>query len=104
MGANWTMGLYKYFSDDGNTYNVALSDKVAQTGNFQPADSGAVANYPKQYRMRHITGIDIYTGNRHTNKVANASDTIFTSDSVFVYQLETYTIQGRIAEWRPGRL
>ena len=104
MGALWEMALFVYNSDDGNTYNVALREEVGTAGNFNPAASGAVANYPKQYRKRYVTGIDLSTGDRHVQPIASASDPIFVSAATFVYNGVTYSKVGSVAEKRPTRL
>ena len=104
MGAIWKMKLYLYNSDDGFAYAVALREEIAQTGGFQLAEPSGRANLPKQYRMRRITGIDLFTGNRHSNWIADATNESFTSGSTFVYNNVTYTKVGSIGEKRPTRL
>ena len=104
MGAIWRMQLYLYNSDDGFAYAVALRQEVATTGGFELAQPGARANLPKQYRMRHITGVDLFTGNRHNNWIADATNESFTSGSSFIYNNVTYQKIGSIGEKRPTRL
>ena len=103
MGINWTMALYNYVSDDGNTYIVPLRIEKGATGNFVAADPGFKASRPAQLKMRYVIGINLQNGAVHKQEVANPGDFLFTQAPFFIYNTITYTVSARIAERRPNR-
>jgi hypothetical protein len=98
------MGFYIYESDDGNNYVVVLRIDKGTTGNFNSPSLPFVANFPRQYRMRYILGIDPETGSVHKQQVASATDYLFTTATSYIYNDTYYAVSARIAEKRPVRM
>jgi hypothetical protein len=97
-------GFYAYASDNGTTYQVAITADDASAGSFGAAVAyGANPVYPRGWKMRHCYGIS--SGGVRTkiplNSLANTiyagSATTFTKHSV------SFTVEGIIGEKRTAK-
>jgi hypothetical protein len=103
MGDQWKLAKFEYQSDDGNTYVVGLRTDKSFLGGFFPVANNIPCDYPRQYRMRFVRGIDLATGNFAKIQVAQATNLLFTTSTLFQYLGITYQVTERVAEKRPNK-
>ena len=103
MGDQYSKSKYFYVSDDGVVYVVGLRDEKADLGGFQPAPDNVVVNLPKTYRMRYVVGVDLSTGGKHVQQVAEPAFHLFVGDTSFNYLGDNYQVLAHVAEKRHGR-
>jgi hypothetical protein len=100
MGVGDVFGFYPYFSDDGNTYAIKLSQAVATQGGFggevDPRTSNIWGYGTKN--VRHVWGS---TGTKRT-KIPIATNTyaLYVSGGAFTLAGGLYTVEGSIGEKR----
>jgi hypothetical protein len=101
MGLNDEFAFYNYDSDDGSSYAVKLSAKVATAGNF-----GAAVNpltsvcWPFDAKnMRKVYGVN--AGGKRTHlPIANPGNGLYMTGGTFTLAGGVYTGQGAIGERR----
>jgi len=103
MGDQYSKSKYLYFSDDGGVYVVGLRDEKADTGGFLPAPTAVVLNFPKTYRMRYVVGVDLNTGAKHVQPVAEAGNSLFVNATQFTYLGVSFHVLAHVAEKRHGK-
>ena len=103
MGYIYVTVLVVYFSDDGNQYNVGMRADKATAGGFTPAGAGALPNYPRAWRMRHVW-VKNSQGQRAKLYVSSASNSLFEAGGTASWTGFTGTVQGREGEKRPARI
>lgn len=95
-----TRHFYAYVSDDGNTYQVALTDDDAFAGSFGgsvPAGTNPV--FPRGWRMRKQYGISS-GGVRTKVPVSTPTVTQWITPSTFTKKSVVFTAEGSIGERR----
>lgn len=95
-------GAYEYQSDDGNTYQVGLSEVNGTQGDFATATVGALPGYPRGWVMRHVYGVSS-TGARNKLPCSNTGHTGFLSGGSFTKNGVAFTIEGKIGEKRTNK-
>lgn len=95
-----TRNFYAYISDDGNTYQVAITDDDASAGGFtSPVAPGTNPVYPRGWRMRKMYGLSS-GGIRTKTPVASPFSTQWTAPTTFPKKGVTFNAEGAIGERR----
>ena len=107
MSVGDTFGWYTYTGDDGQDYNVRLSDAIAAAGVFaigsSPLGSGVRA-WPYHYRdMRHVTGHQTSDTAKHGScPIGSPNDARLSIGGTWAAHGLSYTILGVEGERRPA--
>jgi hypothetical protein len=101
MGLGDTFAFYGYGSDDGTSYGIKLSAKVASAGGFTvQVNPASVKIWPFGAKnLRHVEGVDS-DGQRTRLPCCVASNTNYVSGGSFTIGSRTYNVEGQIGEKR----
>lgn len=92
--------FYAYLSDDGNTYQVAITNDDATAGGFATAVvPGLYPPLPRGWRMRILYGVNGSVG-RTKIPVASASLSQWTTPASFTKHSQTFEPEGARGEHR----
>ena len=95
--------FYAYISDNGTTYQVALTADDAVAGGFGSAVAyGINPVFPRGLKMRIQYGINATYGRTKT-PVANVGSAQWTAPSTFTKKSQTFTAEGCIGEKRTAK-
>jgi hypothetical protein len=97
-----TRGFYAYVSDDGNTYNVAITADDADAGDFgDPVAAHAHPTYPRGWKMRIQYGVNGTT--RTKWPVSSVTSDSWTTPVVTTKHAVAFTPEGTRGEQRYTR-
>lgn len=95
--------FYAYISDNGTTYQVAVTDNDAAAGGFgSPVAYGSLPVYPRGWKMRKQYGISSGNGRTKT-PVADPASAQWTAPSTFLKHGATFAAEGSIGEKRTAK-
>lgn len=101
MGLGDVYDYYAYYSDDGRTYAIKMTQAVALAGGFtdliNPIGNPVWPFHGKN--MRHVYGKTTDNHRTHVPCQQNTT-TIYTSGGTFSLHGRTYTVEGAIGEKR----
>lgn len=92
--------FYAYISDDGTTYQVAITNDDAVAGGFGTSITpNSLSGYPRGWRMRKQYGQSVSNGRTKT-PVADRTSSQWTAPSTFTKHSITFIAEGSIGERR----
>jgi hypothetical protein len=99
------MSPYKYDSDDGNEYTIAVHDNLSVPGSL-PTGLGANGFYPRRWKPR-VIHVERVSGANKKRKNLIATSIAFTGTAfgaTITIDSLAYTVTGFTGEKRPGLL